>query len=55
MNIKLLKNNDELNFLVIVLNSLQNLQKKNLYMLIEAKKSLKRRCEKNTKIKTLSK
>ena len=53
-NIKSLRRNDKLSFFVTVLNSLQNSWKKNFHMLIEAERSLKRRFEKNIKIKTSS-
>ena len=52
MNIKSRKKNDESSFFVTVLNSLQNSWKFFLHMLIEVERSLKRRCEKNTKIGT---
>ena len=54
MNMKSSRKNDESNFFIIVLNSLQNSWKLFLHMLIEAERSLKRRCKKNTKIKTSS-
>ena len=54
MNMKSSKRNDESSFFVTVLNSLQSSWKSFLHMLIEAERSLKRKCEKNTKIKISS-
>ena len=54
MNMKSSRRNNKSNSFVIVLDSLQNLWKSFLHMLIEAERSLKRRCEKNTKIRTSS-
>ena len=54
MNMKLSKRNDESSFFVTVLSSLQSSWKFFLHMLIEVERSLKRRCEKNIKIRTLS-
>ena len=54
MNIKSSKRNDELSFFIIVLSSLQSLWKSFLYMLIEVERFLKRKCKKNTKIRTSS-
>ena len=55
MNLKSLRKNDKSNFFVTVLNSLQSLWKSFLHILIEAKRSLKIRYEKNTEIKTSNK
>ena len=54
MNMKLSKRNNELNFFIIVLNSLQSSWKSFLHLLIEIERFLKKKCEKNTKIKTSS-
>ena len=54
MNIKSSKRNDESSFFVTVLDSLQSSWKSFFHILIEVERSLKRRCEKNTKIRTSS-
>ena len=54
MNMKSLKRNDELSSFIILLNSLQSLWKPFLHILIKTERSLKRRFQKNTKIKTSS-
>ena len=54
MNMKSSRKNDESSFFVTVLDSLQSSWKSFLHMLIEAERSLKRRCEKNIKIRTSS-
>ena len=54
MNIKLSKRNNKSSFFVTVLDSLQSSWKSFLHMLIEAEKSLKRKYEKSTKIRTSS-
>ena len=54
MNMKSSKRNDESSFFVTVLNSLQSSWKFFFHILIEVKRFLKRRCEKNTKVKISS-
>ena len=54
MNMKSSRKNDELSFFVTVLDSLQSSWKSFLHMLIETERPLKRRYEKNTKIRTSS-
>ena len=55
INMKLSRRNDKSSFFVTVLDSLQSSWKFFFHMLIEAERSLKRRYEKNTKIRTSSK
>ena len=54
MNMKSSKRNDESSSFITVLNPLQSSWKSFLHMLIEVEKSLRKRCEKNTKIRTSS-
>ena len=54
INMKSSRKNDESSFFITVLNSLQSSWKLFLHILIETEKPLKRRYEKNIKIRTLN-